>query len=1184
MKTLILLSCLGSLLLLTLLPSGARADDTEIFFNQTNANVGANVMLILDTSGSMDDEVTSGPPYDATQTYPTSGSCSSSNYYWTTSGTPVCNAAHAVPITSFKCASAATQLGSSSGASGLYGDAFVRWGNVTTGRGRTRTSVYEWTNSLSVASGTDVECQSDAGVDGNGSDLTNLYPSKNSDPAATTGIWTTAANSWWSVYGNAGVSVTFYSANYVNFINDAALYVTQSKIKIMQTAVQTLLTSVSGVNVGVMRYDYRGSGGMVTVPMGTVATNSTPISNQVNSWAAAGSTPLAQTLYESYLYYAGKPVAYGNNSNSTTCLTTSTNANGAVHCTSATAFSQHSVAGSRTGGTYTSPNYDSPADLSCQKNYVIFLTDGQSNANDTSLNSTLARLPNFGSLGGACDATVPPGAAGGQCLGALAQYMYQSDLRSDVAAKQNVTTYFIGFGDTFKTDPNATAYYNYLNNAATRGGGKAFTATSLAELTAVFAQIFGEVQNINTSFSAPAVAVNAFNRTQTLDDLYVSVFKPSGSYHWPGNVKKYKVTNGVITDANTLPAVNSSTGFFSDTSQSFWSSVVDGPNVDVGGAASKLPIPSARVLYTYLGAAVPSVATALTDIGGAADADFGISVAVASDPSRVDLINWAKGQDVMDDNNNGSTTDQRFVMGDPIHTQPAVVIYGTGTDDTVLYTPTNDGYLHSINGRTGVENWAYLPRELLDKLKLLMADDPSTTKHYGIDGQITLIKYDINGDGIIDASAGDRVLLYFGTGRNADVRAYYALDVTDKSAPKFLWMINNSTLPDLGQTWSTPTVARVNINGGGVTQNSQKLVLIMGGGYDPAEDGYTYVTADAVGNHIYMVDALYGTLLWSAGGTSTSSNYKIARMNHAIPSPVTVLDTNGDGFADRMYVGDMAGQLWRFDIYNGQSQSNLVVGGVMASLGSAEESTHLAANTRRFYSAPDVAAIQKAGTPTFLNIAIGSGYRGHPLDSATVDRFYSIRDYHPFDQLNQAQYTSMMSMANLIVDSTLQDITTQAQSVVAVANGSPGWKLLLNTHGTGEKVLVPGRTFNDFIFFTTYSPNVALSADPCVGVGSGTNRSYIVSVFNGGAVVDRNNSGTVTVADRSSDLSQGGIAPETTFLFPAGTGTNADGSQSGGITGGSKGPVVCLQGVEVLKICTNYDRRKKTYWREGTAN
>jgi hypothetical protein len=85
-------------------------------------------------------------------------------------------------------------------------------------------------------------------------------------------------------------------------------------------------------------------------------------------------------------------------------------------------------------------------------------------------------------------------------------------------------------------------------------------------------------------------------------------------------------------------------------------------------------------------------------------------------------------------------------------------------------------------------------------------------------------------------------------------------------------------------------------------------------------------------------------------------------------------------------------------------------------------------------------------------------------------------------------------------------------------------------------------------------------------------------------VVDRNNTGTVTVEDRSSDLSQGGIAPETTFLFPAATGTNPDGTQAGGAMGGSKGPVVCLQGVEVLSVCTNYDRRKKTYWREGTAN
>ena len=1184
MNTKSLFASVGAGLLLTLLAAGARADDTEIFFNQSNTTVGANVLLILDTSGSMDSEVTSGPDYDATITYPTYGACDSNYVYYATTGTPTCSTTNRVLKTQFKCASAASQLSNTAGVSGQYGDAFIRWGSVTTRVSRVSTTVYKWTNRMSVNNGTDVECLNDSGVDGDGVDAANLYPTKNSDPAATRGIWSTSANSWWGVFGNVGTSVTFYSANYINYANDTTLLVTQTKIKIMQDAIRQLLTSVQGVNVGLMRYDYRGAGGMVMNAVAPIATNATPITNTVNSWMAAGSTPLTKTLYEAYLYYAGGTVKYGTTSWSTTCTSTYTNSNGAVHCSAGISFAYPSVPASRTGGTAASTTYDTPADLSCQKNYIIFLTDGQSNNDDTTINTTIKALPSFASLGGVCDAAVMPGANGGQCLGALSQYMFRSDLNSTVGAKQNVTSYFIGFGDTFKTDPNATAYYNYLNDAATRGGGKAFTATSLTELQAVFNQIFGEVQNINTSFSAPSVAVNAFNRTQTLDDLYVSVFKPTGTYHWPGNVKKYKVTNGIITDAasSTVSAVDPATGFFRDVSQSFWSTVVDGPEVTKGGSASLLPIPASRVLYTYLGANPASPSTApLVALTTATDADFAIGA--AGDPTRVDLLNWAKGQDVLDDNNDSSTTDERFVMGDPIHTQPAVVIYGTGPDDTTLYAPTNDGYLHAVNARTGVERWAYIPKDLLNKLKLLYDDDTSASKHYGLDGQITLIKYDVNGDGIIDSVAGDRVLLYFGTGRNSDVQAYYSLDVTDPNSPQFVWKIDTAVLPDLGQTWSTPVVARVNI-GGGAVQNSQKLVLIMGGGYDPAEDGYTYVTGDSVGNHIYMVDALKGTLLWDVGNATSSSQKKLARMSHSFPAPITVLDTNGDGYADRLYAGDMAGQVWRFDIFNGQSVSNLVTGGVMASLGSKEETVHLMANTRRFYSAPDVAAIQKAGAATFLNVAIGSGYRGHPLDTGTVDRMYSLRDYNPFNQLTQASYDTMMLTANLVVDATLQDITTAAQSIIPVPNGSNGWKLLLNTHGSGEKILVPARTFNDDIFFTSYTPNVAVSADPCTGVGSGVNRSYIVSVFNGAAVIDRNHDDSYTTDERSSDLSQGGIAPETTFLFPASNGTNGDGTQSGGETGGSRGPVVCLQGVEVLNACTNYDRRRKTYWREGTAN
>src|SRR5258706_3352899 len=130
------------------------------------------------------------------------------------------------------------------------------------------------------------------------------------------------------------------------------------------------------------------------------------------------------------------------------------------------------------------------------------------------------------------------------------------------------------------------------------------------------------------------------------------------------------------------------------------------------------------------------------------------------------------------------------------------------------------------------------------------------------------------------------------------------MDVTNKSTPVLLWSINGNQLPGVGQTWSQPQITRVNISG--ATQNTQKLVLVIGGGYDPSEDGYTYVPSDVVGNHVFLVDTLYGTLLLDAGNAA-SYNFNNARMDHAMPAGVAVVDLDGDGYADRMYVGDMAG-------------------------------------------------------------------------------------------------------------------------------------------------------------------------------------------------------------------------------------------------------------------------------------
>jgi type IV pilus assembly protein PilY1 len=323
-----------------------------------------------------------------------------------------------------------------------------------------------------------------------------------------------------------------------------------------------------------------------------------------------------------------------------------------------------------------------------------------------------------------------------------------------------------------------------------------------------------------------------------------------------------------------------------------------------------------------------------------------------------------------------------------------------------------------------------------------------------------------------------------------------------------------------------------------------------------------------------MVDAITGTRLWYAGNTS-AADLNLSRMDHSIPSNVTVMDFDTDGYADRMYVGDMAGQLWKFDIYKNVTVSNLVTGGVIASLGNHDEAvaSRTAAKNRRFYNAPDVAGVRVPGVAPFLNIAIGSGYRGHPLETGNQDRFYAIRDYSGFGKLTQAQYNSL----TVITDSVLTNVTDLSTRPSATAKG---WKLDLNYPSStwqGEKVLVPSTTFQNQILFTSYSPTSSASN----GAGTcsetvGSNRAYALNVVDGfplpkyDTVVNRDGTTSTTVrtpaqGDRFVEMKQGGIAPELAFLFPGGN------------------QVVCLSGAEVLGVCKTFDSRMKTYWRESGA-
>ncbi len=1077
----------------------AQADDTELFVgdNFSAADAEPNVLFIIDTSGSMQAIVGTAPQYDPAIVY--DGACSNERIYWRQgSGEPpvdACNAGSSQSGNWFnaqalKC-DAAQQLIDQIGFSSL--DFFARFDSLA--------ALSEWLPLSTDDTARDqlIECANDSGVHGDGEDVAKLWAADGDN-----GPWSdnSAAEVAWGT-GNTGTQYITYSGNYLNW-RASPESIPDTRISVVRDVTRNLLDSSSDINVGLMRFndnqgvdDAAAEGGMVIYDIEPIESAREPMKQVVSTLDANGFTPLSETLYEAGQYYHGRGVFYGLDSVG----------EGGV--------SQPSVPESRTG-----PNlelYQSPAeDALCRKNFIILLTDGAP-TRDQGADSLITGLPGFADATGntACEGT-----GDGACLDEMAAYLFGTDLDGDPAnGIQNVSTYTIGFAIDLPL----------LETTAQRGGGEYFTVDDVSGLEEAFQDILREIREDNTTFAAPAVAVNAFNRTQSLDDLFFAVFKADSTPHWDGNLKKYKFLGNQIVGANqNAPAVNPNTGFFNENAQSFWSAEADGGNVTRGGAANRLPGPIVRRLYTHTGSNDDLTADVNQLVASnAALTDAMLGIGAAGDPDRDTLIDWARGTDVLDEDADGDTADTRSIMGDPLHSAPAVVVYGGATgspdlDDATVYVGTNDGYLHAFDVVTGDELFAFIPQELLANLPVLFRNADSPNKTYGLDGPIQVLRRDLNADGIIDAGAGDRVILYVGMRRGGT--HYYALDVSRPNSPKLLWQVGRNQLTRLGQTWSTPIISRVDIDG--VAQNSQNTVLIIGGGYDTGQDNPGYST-DTFGNAIYMLDAETGALLWSAG-PDDSNNLTLDEMTNAIPSTVRVIDLNNDEFADRMYVGDMGGRVWRFDVFNGQVRDELVSGGVIASLGAADLDSPTVAENRRFYNAPDVALVPRKND-SYLNIAIGSGYRAHPLNTATEDRFYGIRDYSVFEQLSQGDYDTISENPIRDADPQLVDVTNDASPALPL--GALGWKLSV----PGEKVLSESRTFAGTVIFTTFSPTPSASA--CVP-GRGSNKLYQVSILDASPVTNLDGIGgseILTVSDRARDLAQTGIAPTPTFLFPSPT-------------------------------------------------
>ena len=700
------------------------------------------------------------------------------------------------------------------------------------------------------------------------------------------------------------------------------------------------------------------------------------------------------------------------------------------------------------------------------------------------------------------------GSTSGNRLDELAGWLYSNDLDNDATnGVQRVVTYTIGF----------TIDHSLLSDTASKGGGRYYKADDATALTTSFQGAINEILITDTTFTSPAVAVNSFNRSRSLNDIYIAMFRPESGPRWHGNLKKYTIDDdGVIKDALGTPAIDPTTGNIRDTAKSHWSSAPDGGRVLNGGTGEVLANrnPTTRVLKVNSGTsgALENFNTSNTNLSLS---DFG----AATTTERDELINWARGIDIDDEDVDGLTTDTRpWLVGDPLHSQPLVINYGarsgftTSNPDIRILMGTNHGFLHMFGASDGVEDWAFLPKNLLTLQKTLRENAASTDHPYGIDGSVAAHVIDIDRDGTISGS--DKVYIYFGLRRGGNT--YYAMDISDPDNPTFMWekSATDTGFSEMGQSWATPSITYI--------PGYSNPVLVIGAGFDTNKDTHAVGTDDSKGRGILILDALNGALVWSVTPNAKSStNLQHTDLTDSIPARVSVYDSNGDGVTDRLYVGDTGGNIWRVDMPgNALPDADQDTWSIfkLAELGGTT-----AADDRRFFNKIDVIRT-RVGTLAYDGLAIGSGNRTHPNEKTVDDRFYMIRDtkvatsYHgtepddtpipsPFDHTNLYDATD-----NLIQDGT----TAEKASAITTLASKNGW--YINLEKTGEKTVADSVTLDGKVYFTTFSPDTTTTS--CVPV-PGRGYLYAVDLHNATAVHDWDTSTTgLTKEDRTKGMGE----------------------------------------------------------------
>lgn len=456
------------------------------------------------------------------------------------------------------------------------------------------------------------------------------------------------------------------------------------------------------------------------------------------------------------------------------------------------------------------------------------------------------------------------------------------------------------FSKRFFEIPDAQLQHDVKNAAkwGAYGGGGYYSVLSVEDIVNSVNSFINVLAKDIPSASAShmTLPVDALNAFELQDAAYSAQYEPTVSKAyatWFGNIKKYKVMNGVIQDKSNL-SVFEKTGLIKSATTDLWASSNTDSNATLnpifqGGGLKQIPLKenveqhTTRALYTnrkcseQSGALSCSAGNSLKAVSEQYFTDamtsqdplrgylmllLGYNISQPDDPDHIDLTTLKDLPELRQ-------------LGAVLHSDPILLtqkgklqndgtsMTSTDREDYLLFG-TTQGMLHVLNAKTGVEKFAFVPDEMLQSNQkkafldktigagsteqfLYGVDGPWTayTEYVptGVDGTLTVgqgkLAYSSSSvTGSTDHHAAGKQWVYGGLRMGG--QSYYALNLSDLNNPKLKFHIDPKNAKITNEQ-GTSTVNALSYMGQSWSkpviakvnwQGADKLVMLVGGGYD----------------------------------------------------------------------------------------------------------------------------------------------------------------------------------------------------------------------------------------------------------------------------------------------------------------------------------------------------------------